>query len=145
MQAEILRKVLPPAVSDETVHTIHGTIQDHAQNIAQGRRLLMCASLHIRQNPEWSAQTVTHAMMQEVERYTRHKTTEVKADVDVVHDTVTEGSAVAPGQHKCAACESKGRPCFDTSFTVKQVRSCDEPPSVFVRCRQCGKQWSYNG
>ena len=145
MDFTVVKKVLPPTVTDVTAENIYTAIKQHAQDLPQERRLLMSVSLYIKHHPDWNLSLVEQAIMEEMSRSTKHKTVEVKADVDLVHDTVTEGSKAAPGQHKCVACESKGRSCFDTSFTVKQVRSCDEPPSVFVRCRQCGRQWSYNG
>jgi transcription elongation factor S-II len=40
------------------------------------------------------------------------------------------------GAHTCGRCKSR-----KTVYTAKQIRSADEPMTVFVTCLQCGKNW----
>ncbi|MAB73914.1 MAG: hypothetical protein CMC99_03070 [Flavobacteriales bacterium] len=46
------------------------------------------------------------------------------------------------GQFQCRSCKS-----WDTQFTEKQMRSGDEPSTLFVRCMApgCRKRWTVNG
>lgn len=53
-----------------------------------------------------------------------------EADVDVAN---------APdGAHTCGKCKSR-----KTVYTELQIRSADEPATIFVRCLTCGKAWKH--
>ncbi|QIN54228.1 transcription elongation factor TFIIS [Cedratvirus kamchatka] len=43
------------------------------------------------------------------------------------------------GVHKCPFCQS-----MRTTTVEKQIRSCDEPTTLIVTCRDCGRQKRYN-
>ena len=49
-------------------------------------------------------------------------------------DGMTGGGNV--GMYKCARCKSTRTTNFQ-----KQTRSADEPMTVFVKCKDCGKRW----
>ena len=57
-----------------------------------------------------------------------------EANSDVV-DAQT-GGGDGSGMYKCARCGSTRTTNFQ-----KQTRSADEPMTVFVKCKDCGKRW----
>ena len=55
----------------------------------------------------------------------------VKVSIDDIPD----------GQFKCFICTKNKRPNYKTSYYELQLRSADEPATVFVTCLVCDKRW----
>jgi transcription elongation factor S-II len=60
-----------------------------------------------------------------------------KAEVRRMAREARGGYADAPdGAYTCSKCKSR-----KTTYTAIQIRSADEPMTIFVRCLKCGKSW----
>ena len=50
--------------------------------------------------------------------------------------TITE-----PSELKCFSCASQGRDAYKVVYNQKQIRSADEPMTIFAYCTVCEKRW----
>ena len=61
-----------------------------------------------------------------------------------LHAVQEEDGELREGQFACGNCARKGKYARNTTHIELQTRSSDEPTTLFVKCRTCGKTYRFS-